>query len=51
MPETLPASFFVVGGTLRGDALSYIERGSDQTLYRSLQSGEISYVLTARQMG
>jgi hypothetical protein len=51
MPETLPASFFVVGGTLRGDALSYIERAADQTLYRSLQAGEICYVLTARQMG
>jgi hypothetical protein len=51
MPETLPASFFVVGGTLRGDALSYIERAADQTLYGSLQAGEICYVLTARQMG
>jgi hypothetical protein len=51
MPETLPASFFVVGGTLRRDAPSYIERVADQTLYRSLQAGEICYVLTARQMG
>jgi hypothetical protein len=51
MPETLPASFFVVGGTLRRDALSYIERAADQTLYRALQAGEICYVLTARQMG
>ena len=51
MPETLPASFFVVGGTLRRDAPSYIERGADQTLYRALQAGEICYVLTARQMG
>jgi AAA-like domain/PEGA domain len=51
MPETLPASFFVVGGTLRGDAPSYIERAADQTLYQSLQAGEICYVLTARQMG
>src|ERR1035438_395303 len=51
MPETLPASFFVVGGTLRRDAPSYIERGADQTLYSSLQTGEICYVLTARQMG
>src|SRR5271155_625411 len=51
MPETLPASFFVVGGTLRGDALSYIERAADQTLYGALQAGEICYVLTARQMG
>jgi hypothetical protein len=51
MPETLPASFFVVGGTLRRDAPSYIERAADQTLYQSLQAGEICYVLTARQMG
>ncbi len=51
MPETLPASFFVVGGTLRGDAPSYIERLADQTLYQALQAGEICYVLTARQMG
>jgi len=51
MPETLPASFFVVGGTLRRDALSYIERAADQTLYQALQAGEICYVLTARQMG
>src|SRR5271163_3801243 len=51
MPETLPASFFVVGGTLRRDALSYIERAADETLYQALQAGEICYVLTARQMG
>ncbi len=51
MPETLPASFFVVGGTLRRDAPSYIERAADQTLYGALQAGEICYVLTARQMG
>ena len=38
MPETLPASFFVVGGTLRRDAPSYIERAADQILYRSLQA-------------
>ena len=51
MPETLPASFFVVGGTLRRDAPSYIERGADQILYEALQAGEICYLLTARQMG
>ena len=51
MPETMPASFFVVGGTLRGDAPSYIERRADETLYQALQAGEICYVLTARQMG
>ena len=51
MPETLPASFFVVGGTLRRDAPSYIERAADETLYQALRAGEICYVLTARQMG
>jgi hypothetical protein len=51
MPETLPASFFVVGGTLRRDAPSYIERAADQLLYHALQAGEICYLLTARQMG
>jgi hypothetical protein len=51
MPETLAASFFVVGGTLRRDAPSYIERAADQTLYGALQAGEICYLLTARQMG
>jgi hypothetical protein len=51
MPPTLPASFFVVGGTLRRDAPSYIERAADQTLYQALQAGEICYVLIARQMG
>lgn len=51
MPETLPASFFVVGGTLRRDAPSYIERAADQSLYHALQAGEICYLLTARQMG
>jgi hypothetical protein len=51
MPDIVTASFFVVGGTLRRDAPSYISRAADQTLYRFLQVGEFCYVLTARQMG
>jgi hypothetical protein len=51
MPEIVNASFFVVGGTLRRDAPSYISRAADQNLYKFLQAGEFCYVLTARQMG
>jgi len=51
MPEIETASFFVVGGTLRRDAPSYISRAADQNLYTFLQAGEFCYVLTARQMG
>lgn len=51
MPESTSASFFVVGGTLRRDAPSYIERAADEKLYQGLRAGEICYVLTARQMG
>jgi hypothetical protein len=51
MPEIVTASFFVVGGTLRRDAPSYISRAADQNLYKFLQAGEFCYVLTARQMG
>jgi WD40 repeat protein len=45
------ASFYVTGGTLRQDALSYIERRADRDLYAALQAGEFCYVLTSRQMG
>ena len=51
MPGIETASFFVVGGTLRRDAPSYISRAADQNLYRFLQASEFCYVLTARQMG
>jgi hypothetical protein len=51
MPEIVDASFFVVGGTLRRDAPSYISRAADQDLHKFLQGGEFCYLLTARQMG
>jgi AAA-like domain/PEGA domain len=51
MSEIATVGFFVVGGTLRRDAPSYVSRSADQSLYQCLQNGEFCYVLTARQMG
>src|SRR4051794_3543800 len=43
--------FYVTGGTLRRDALCYVERQADRELYDHLHRGEFCYVLTSRQMG
>jgi AAA-like domain/PEGA domain len=49
--NTSTEDFYVVGGTLRRDAPSYVERDADRQLFLALQREEICYVLTPRQMG
>jgi hypothetical protein len=51
IPAPNATSFFVTGGTLRGDAASYVRRQPDEALFASLLAGEFCYVLDARQMG
>ncbi len=43
--------FFVVGGTLKRGAVSYVERPADKELLRLTLMGEYCNVLTPRQMG
>src|SRR5262249_17922140 len=42
---------YVVGGAMRHNAPSYVERRADHELFDALRGGEFCYVLTARQMG
>lgn len=44
-------SFYVVGGTMRPDARSYVHRDADEELFQGLMANEFCHVLTARQMG
>jgi len=45
------SDFFVAGGTLWGEAPSYIDRPADGELYQLTHAGEYCNVLAARQMG
>src|SRR5262245_26434632 len=51
MTEPSTTGFYVVGGTLRPDTPSYIERGADQELFDRAMAGDFCYVLTSRQLG
>ncbi len=46
-----PAEFYKTGGTMSGDAPSYVPRQADLQLLEALRTGEFCYVLTSRQMG
>lgn len=50
-PTSGTPGFFVVGGTMRPDAESYVRRNADEELYAALVNNEFCHVLTARQMG
>lgn len=43
--------YYVSGGTLRPDALCYVERRADRELMEVLLRREFAFVLTSRQMG
>lgn len=42
---------YQVGGSLDGEALSYVTRQADSVFYQALKAGEFCYVLNSRQMG
>jgi adenylate cyclase len=47
-----PPSFeYQVGGSLDGDAPSYVTRQADAVFYEALHAGQFCYVLNSRQMG
>jgi ABC-type branched-subunit amino acid transport system substrate-binding protein len=44
-------SQYCVGGTLRANSSTYVEREADRELYQALNNGEYCYILSPRQTG
>lgn len=51
MTETKSTYEYQVGGSLEGDAPSYVTRQADLAFYQALKAGQFCYVLNSRQMG